>query len=396
METKHNLFFIFLLILIFIMTATCTRQESPKRAGLNFWTVGGSTGVRNRFGENFWKSYFSLQKDKDEFDRFLLAIAERSLTEQQIAEKSGLLPSRVEYFATRFDSMKVIKKDAQGRWATAVPVITDRQMKTIREDLTPIAYKVAQHIKGEAARIKQLYDRVKSPSDPSWEVAAHLILDKFLVDGKFHRAIGNLERERGIKELYDQDQKHLPAFFLERGEHFSTFGSNWYSYKQSEEEREIYVLHGAVFDRYTILMNKYRGNEDFGSALFKITPEGGIDALADEEKEMLKYLEWIADDRLLVPIVHRNTIDSLTPVIENVGRSAAEIVFENHSIIIDSFNDSPYSKFSTGGGDYIQVCYHALFGLIVEQLVKTGVVSAIPKPVPGHFGAFIILGRVYS
>jgi hypothetical protein len=337
-----------------------------------------------------------LQKDKDEFNRFMLAVAERPLSEQQIAEKVALSPSRVTYFTAGLDSIKLLGKDDQGRWATTIPVITDKSMKTIRDDMTPIAYEVAQHIKGEVVRIQQLYDVEKSPSDPSWEAVAHLILDKFLVDGEFHGAISDLERERGIKELYVGNQKHLPAFFLERGEHFSTFGSNWYAFKQSEEQREIYVLHGAVLNRYKILMNKYRGDKDFSSALFKITKEGGINALTEQEKEMFKFLDWITEDRLLVPVVYARTIRSLMPVFERVGRSAAEVGFENHSLIIDSFNNSPYSEFSEGGGDYIQVCYHALFGLIIEQLVDAGVLPPIPEPVPEFFGAFIIFGRVYS
>ena len=397
MTEKRCRLLIFQLILSCMLMAGCTRQENPKNAGLNFWTVGGKEGLNNRFGKNFYKTFFALQEDKDAFDRFLLAIAEGPLTEKLIVERSALSTPRVKYFISKLDSIKVIKDDGQDRWVTAVPIITDRQMKAIREDLTPIAHQVAQHIKSEAVQVKELYDKEKSPSDPSWEAVDHLLLDKFLVDGEFHGAIGDLERERSIKELYDQNQKYLPAFFLERGENFSTFGSNWYSFnKDGEERRGVYVLHGAVFDRYTIPMNKYRGDQDFGSAIFKITPKGGIDALTEQEKKMLRYLEWIAEDRLLVPIVHGKTIRSMLPVFESIGRSAAEIVFENYSIIIDSFNDSPYSEFSDGGGDYIQVCYHALFGIIIEQLVENGVVSPIPESVPEYFGAFIILGRVYS
>jgi hypothetical protein len=110
---------------------------------------------------------------------------------------------------------------------------------------------------------------------------------------------------------------------------------------------------------------------------------------------MLKDLEWIAEESLLVPIVQANTIKSLWPMMEKIGHDAAEVAFERFSDITDSFAGSPYSEFSDGSDDYVQVCYHVLFGVLIEQLVENGVVSPIPEPVPEYFGVYFVFGKLF-
>jgi hypothetical protein len=41
------------------------------------------------------------------------------------------------------------------------------------------------------------------------------------------------------------------------------------------------------------------------------------------------------------------------------------------------------------------VCYHALFGLVLEQFAEMQVLLQFPDPVPEHFGVYIIMGEVY-
>lgn len=394
MTKTGYIFILFVLNYIYFNTAPSIGQENANHTGLSFWVVGGEQGKIKRFGKNFSPTFRVLKKNKDELDCILLAIAEQPLTEKQILERCALAPSRVRYFISNLSSIQLIKYN-KDRWATTIPVITDKEMKIIKEDLTPLAYMVSQYIGNEVAQIKQLYAKAKSPLDPSWEDLAHLVIDKFLVDGSFLRAIGTLERDKGIRDLYNQSQQYLPAFFLERGDNFSTFGTNWYPFKRSDQQREVYVLHGALLDRFDILLNKYEADQNLSSALFKITPENAIHSFTNVEKEILTKLHWIAEDSLLVPTINATTIKSLLPVIDGIAKNAAEIVFENYSTITSSFNNSTYFKFLNAGGDYIQVCYHTLFCVIIEQLVAADILPPIPEPVPEYFGVFIILGKLF-
>jgi hypothetical protein len=258
-----------------------------------------------------------------------------------------------------------------------------------------MAKSVAQYLKKETHQIRTLYDEVKSLLDPSWEDISHLIIDKFIIDGTFHSHLNRLKRESDVSEGENRKMRVIPAFLLHRGENFSTFGCNWYDFNEGEEQREVYLLHGAVLDRYHYAMNKYRGDKYFSAAIFKISPEGSIHFLTDQEKEMLRDLDWISGDHLLIPIVKASTIKSLLPEIEKIGREAAEVAFAKFSDIKDSYNKSTYSKFLDYDEDYIQVLIHSLFGLTIEHLVRSGTVSQIPETIPESFGIYIVFGRVY-
>ncbi len=383
-----------ILILVFAHApvAPCRGQDRLPPAELSFWTVGGAEGFVQRFPAEFSQRYAS---GKTDIDRILLTIAEEPLTQNQIQQRSAVSESQLQEIISSLEAMRLIRRDGHDRWATTVPVITDRRMKGIREDLLPIASAVARHIERHIPQLPALYEEVRSPHDPSWKDVAHLLIDKFIIDGTFHTAIGSLERERGAQRYYDQDQQSLAAFFIERGENFSSFGTNWYPFTAGDAQREVYVLHGALFKRFEIRMNAHRGDPEFSAALFQITPEGGIDSLTERGREILSALDWIADDRLLVPEVQASTIKSLRPTLDAIGRGAAALVFDNHSVIIDSFNSSTYSRFLYASGDYIQACYHTLFGAILEQLAHVGALPAVPESVPEHFGVYIILGRLF-
>jgi hypothetical protein len=276
-----------------------------------------------------------------------------------------------------------------------VPVITDQRIKVIKEQLHPIASGVSSFIEGVVSQLTALYDEVKSESDPPWQDVAHLIVDKFIVDGSFHRAVGTLERQRGIGVHYNQAQNHITAFFLERGENFSAFGTNWYAFNEGDAQREVYVLHGALFRRYDIQMNRYRGDGGFSSALFKVSPEGGLGSLTSREIEMLEELGWLSGSRFAVPLVQANTLKALLPLADTIGAGAAEVLFENHSSITDSFDESPHSRFLDAGGDYLQVCYHTLFSSVLEELVNSGVLPPLPESIPEYLGVYVVLGKMY-
>jgi hypothetical protein len=389
---KH--FALILLSCSFCLVCCSNFSQSGRNHGeLKFWTVGD--GINTRFGTDVYQALDRLRGKASQLDEFLFTIADQPLTETQILERSSLTPSQVDYFITNLDSFNLIKKDDQGRWATVLPVITDSRMSIIRKDVDLMANRVAQYLKKDTDRMKALYDGVKSSPDPSWEDIAHLIIDKFIIDGTFHSNINRLEREGAGGERGFDHQHKTQAFFLELGKNFSNFGCNWYAFNQGRDQREVYVLHGAVLDRYDIAMNRYRGDREFASSLFKITPDGGILSLTDREKGMLDYLGWISKDRLLVPIVKAATIKRLWPAIEKIGRDAAGIAFDHFSDITESYKKAPHSKFLNTDEDYIQVCVHVLFSAIIEHLVEKGAVPRIPDPVPESFGVYFVFGKLF-
>ena len=380
------------LLAAFASAPPCIGQDLSGSRDLSFWTVG-SGGATTRFGPELYRI---LENERDGMEAVMLALAEQPLAEGKIADRAGLSDTRVRDLISRLSSVNLIRRETGDRWATTLPVITDDQMLRIRVNLTPMARAVARRMSGELPTVAASYDAVKAPTDPSWEEIAHLIVDKFLVDGAFHGAVNRLVRERGVgQQLYSQDQQIIPAFFLERGEHFSTFGSNWYAFRDGEGQREVYVLHGAVFNRYDIRMNAYRRDPLLSAALFGLSPSGGIESLKANEKAVLNELDWIEDERLMVPVVQAGTIKSLLPGLEDIGVEGAQVVFERHSMITDAFDQSPYAGFLDGAGDFMQVCYHALFGLVLEQFAEVNLLPEFPAQVPEHFGVYIIMGKVY-
>jgi hypothetical protein len=393
---RNGQLFKFILPIFMICLISCNNLDNPVKnhKEFTFWTVG-SGDINARFGTKIYQELDSLRGNTGQLDEFLFSIAEKPLTMNQIQERTGIPQSQVEYFIANLDSCNFIKQYNQNRWATTLPVVTDNQMKIIRKDLAPMANSVAQYLKKEIHQIRTLYDKVKSPLDPSWEDISHLIIDKLIIDGTFHANLNRLKRESDVSEPDSRKMSVIPAFLLQKGENFSNLGCNWYAFNEGDDQREVYVLHGAIFDRYDIAMNKYRGDQHFSAGLFNISPEGGIDSLTDREKEILRYLDWISGDRLLVPIVKADTIKSLLPAIENIGRDAAEIAFAKFADITDSYNKSTYSKFLDNDEDYIQVLIHSLFCLTIEHLVRSGTVSPVPETVPEFFGVYFVFGRLY-
>jgi hypothetical protein len=371
-------------------------KTSPNYSELAFWTVGNMDGIKKRFGANFYQMLNELNENKNQLDCFLITLAEQPLTEAEILEKCTFPSMKLHYFITTLKSMKLIKMINQNKWATTVPIITDIQMKLIKESLKPLGQHVAIYLKNEVSKIKGAYEEGKSAKDPDWNKVVHLIIDKLIVDGSFHNGIEMLEKGSGIDQYYSHNQQNITAFFLEKGPNFSTFGTNWYSFKQNNKKIEVYILHGALFNRLSIPFNRYRNDQDFSSLLYRINNDGHLQALTKSERKILTELDWIKNDHLLVPIIQAKSIKTILPNIKKIGRGAAEVFLKNHSIIIDSFQKSSYAKFMDGGGDYIQVCYHILFSEIINQLIKSGILPEIPKSIPEHFGVFITIGSIYD
>ncbi len=393
---RYRLFRIVLILSVLIILIFGSRgfPQSSNSPEFRWWTVG-SGGVKERFGEDFSQVMRQLDTGKEKLNCILLTIAEKPFTEEQIIERTGLPGLQVSELISKLNSINLIKKDNHDRWATTVPVITNIQMKDIKEKLFPMAENAANYLKKEMTQLKSLYDRSKTQLDPSWNSITHYLFDKLIIDGSFHRSINNLEKSRTKRENENLQQTGIPLFFFELGSNYSSLGSNWYAFKKNNKQREINILHGPVFNRHNIPMEKYRKSREFRTAYFKITPDGGIDDLNKSEKKMFAELGWINTKFLLVPIIKNTTILPIMAELTRMGKEAADIAFGHFKVIIDSFENGPYSKFLDGNMDYIQVCYHILFGMVVERLIKNGVVPEIPNPVPESFGVYFVFGKLY-
>jgi hypothetical protein len=394
MQNKKLSGFILLCFISCLIRCGDSNHSGSNNPEFAFWTVG-SGDINDRFGTNTYQVLDSLRKNTGLLDEFLSTIAEKPLTKNQIRAKSGLTRSQVDFIITRLNESNFIKKVNRDQWATTIPVVTDNQMKKIRKDLTPMADSVARYISNEAYRIRSLYDQVKLSRDPSWENVSHLIISKLIIDGTFHSNLNRLKRKSKAGEHDTREESVMPAFLLQKGGNNLNFGCNWYKFNEAEDQREIFVLHGAVLNRFHIDMEKHRRDQEFSAGLFKISPEGGLDSLTNSEKEMLLKLGWISGDRLLVPIVEAGTIKRLFPEMENIGKDAAEVAFAGFEDITDSYNRSTYSEFLDYDEDYIQVLIHSLFGLTIEHLVRMGTVSGIPETVPESFCVYFVFGKLY-
>ena len=81
----------------FICLVYCSyfSHSSRDHIELRFWTV--ENGINARFGTNVYQALDRLKRNTDQLYGFLLTIADQSLTETQILERSGLTQSEVDY-----------------------------------------------------------------------------------------------------------------------------------------------------------------------------------------------------------------------------------------------------------------------------------------------------------
>jgi hypothetical protein len=396
MNEKSVLYLLILFLILFLLSSalpsTARQASQQEQSSLTFLIVGGRDGFAKRFGEvtPFRQLFYSSDKKKMA-ENVLLRIACQPLSKEQIIIQSGLSEDEFEEISSLLLSLNMItSKD--GTWATTLPVLTGREMAALRQKLSSLADKMAAATSSLVPQIKNLYDQNRLPSDPKWEETVHLFISYFLLDTFLLRFLSALEEEKGFKQYYSESQKILPAFFLEFGENFTNFGCNSYSFKGNENNQSIYVfvLHGTLFERIQISLNKYEKNPDFSSALFKLIPQEGKPSLSDQEIKILEDLGWLENDKLKVPMINSRIRGHLTPLVAKAAASTAEVVFENFNIILDTFNDSPYSKFLDGAGDYIQYSYHALMYLTIKKLIQQGILPAIPKPLPEYSGTYVL------
>jgi hypothetical protein len=392
MKTKVLLsFFIFSLLFSSVpLTARQAAQQDQDK--LTFLIVGSRDGFIRRFGEiTPYRQLFYSPDKKNMAEKVLLSIACQPQSKAQIIIQSGLTEDEFEEISSLLLSLNMISSKG-GTWTTSLPVFTGLEMAALRQKLSPLADKMADITANSVLQIKDLYDQNRLSSDPKWMETAHLFISYFLLDTFLLRSLGTLEEKKGFRRYYSEKQQIIPAFFLETGENFTNFGCNSYSFKGTENNQSIFVfvLHGTLFGRIQISLNKYENNPDLSSALFKLIPEEGKPSLSDKEKKILENLGWLENDELKVPMINSRIRASLTPPLAKAAESTAEVVFENFDIILNAFNESPFSRFLDGAGDYIQYSYHVLMYLTIEKLIRQGILPVIPKPLPEYFGSYIL------
>ena len=357
--------------------------------------VGGRGGFIKRFGEvtPFRKMFYSKDK-RMAAEKLLLAISQKPLSKEKILEQTHLSPGEFDDISSLLLSLNMVASVAD-TWVTTLPVITDQEMSALRETLSPLADNIAVDVTHFIPQIKNTYDEYRSSSDPEWEKVAHLFISYFMLDISLLGSLRALENKKGFRQYYSEKQKIIPAFFLETGKNFTNFGCNSYSFVSDDKKIRVFVfvLHGTLFDRIQIQVNRYENNLDFKSALFRLIPQDGNLPLSDKEKKILEPLEWIEEGKLMVPVMDGNVRKHLSSITAKAAENAAEKTFKNFGVILDAFQRSPYSKFLDGAGDYIQYSYHILMYLSIEKLIERGLLPPIPRPVPSYFGTYIIYSR---
>jgi hypothetical protein len=385
-----SLFIFFLLFSSVPLTALQAAQQDQDK--LTFLIVGSRDGFIRRFGEIApYRQLFYSSDKKKMAEKVLLSIACQPLSKEQIIQQSSLSEDEFEEISSLLLSLNMIFTK-KGTWATTLPVLTGKEMAVLRQKLSPLADKMAEVTSSSVPRIKDLYDQNRLPSDPEWRETAHLFISYFLLDTFLLRSLGTLEEKKGFRHYYSEKQQIIPAFFLETGENFTNFGCNSYSFKGNKNNKSIYVfvLHGTLFGRIQIPLNKYENNPDLSSALFKLIPQKGKPSLSDKEKKILENLGWLENDEPKVPMIDSQMRASLAPPLTKAAESTAEVVFENFKVVLNAFESSPYFKFLEGAGDYIQYSYHVLMYLTIEKLIQQGVLPDIPKPLPEYFGTYVL------
>jgi hypothetical protein len=392
MREKPVSFILISFILSSTLSLTGLQASQQEQDRLTFLIVGGRDGFIERFGEvtPFRQIFYSSDKKKLA-EKMLLSIACKPLSKEQIIQQSGISEDEFEEISSLLLSLNMISTK-NGTWATNLPVLTGREMAALHQKLSPLADKIAEATSSSISQIKNLYDQNRLSSDPEWEETAHLFISYFLLDTFLLRSLSTLEENKGFRQYYSEKQKIIPAFFLEAGENFTNFGCNSYSFKGKENNQNIYVfvLHGTLFERIQISLNKYEKNPDLSSALFKLILKEEKPSLSEQESRTLNDLGWLENDELKVPMIDSRIRTPLTPPLAKAAESTAEVVMENFDVILNAFQSSPYSKFLDGAGDYIQHSYHILMYLTIEKLIQQGILPAIPKPLPEYFGTYVL------
>jgi hypothetical protein len=336
-----------------------------------------------------------FESEKKNLNKFLYAIAEMPLSKEQIIKETELPEEQVSFLISSLSSIKLIRTFNQDKWASTIPIITDNQMKLIKKSVFTMAENTAKYLKAKSSNLRDLYNSAKTSKDALWEDLTHLFFCKLIVDATFHQNMNILNNERKKRKSEGITQRGSSLYFSEIGPNFTKLGCNWYAFKKDGKQREIYILHGHVYDRYSIPMEKYRRSKEFCSAYFKISTDGGIDSLTENEKIMFKKLGWIDNNKVLIPIVKNTTVKAILPELEKIGKNAAEIAFGKFEDIIDQYEKGPYSKFLEGSEDYVQVGLHILFGMLADRLIDHGIVSEIPDPLLENFGVYFVFGKLY-
>jgi len=390
MRKCRNLSRLIIILLLFCHCQVGFGQVKTSYPEFTFWTVGNS--VVPRLGNDWYTLLDQLNRDKDHFHCLLQKFSTGAKTKEDLINNCSISADWLNQTLDQLLKHSCIDKTDNSEYFTKIPVATEEQMNRIQEDLKPIARKVAEEIKKSVPQLKEAYNESKGISDPDWEYVSHLVLDKFLVDGFFHRGLSILQRERGIKKYYSKDQNKIPVFFLENESEYGTFGVNWYGLG----DKNVYVLHGAPLKRFYITFNNYGRKKSFFDVFQRIGADGSVVELSNEEIQIFKELCWIKNNKLSIPFIESQSLKTLKNDLEDIGNAGANIVFDNFSIIMDSYERSSYFQNAEGAGDYIQVCYHLLFTGIINELMEMEVLPKVPEPLPEDFGVYITSGSFWD
>lgn len=109
MHDRRHFIRIFVLLSRFLSAANSLGQDRGG-AKLSFLIVGNREDVAHRFGADL---YQTLERERNDIEPILLAIAEQPLLSSQIVAKTQLSRTRVLDLIARLEAVHVVKQDSK-------------------------------------------------------------------------------------------------------------------------------------------------------------------------------------------------------------------------------------------------------------------------------------------
>ncbi len=151
------------------------------------------------------KSRFRVPPDelliKDEHRMVMFALADAPLTLEELCAKLGMKRDAVESVLKTLVNANLVKRIC-GKYATTIPVISNKKAKLIAEYLEEPTAHIVDVLERRIGHLKAAYSKTRLSKSFMWSDVAHIIVDALLMDLSFLNCTTNMMLEmRSISGL---------------------------------------------------------------------------------------------------------------------------------------------------------------------------------------------------